>query len=49
MVEFRSIGALEGIDRLLAVAHREYRAAVPLARAGEKLLAQRMGDAPLPR
>ena len=49
-VEFRSIGALERIDRLLAVADREHRArAVARARAGEELLGQRMGDAPLLR
>ncbi len=49
-IELVGVGALEGVDRLLAIAHREHRA-VRLARAetGKKFLGQRVGDAPLCR
>ena len=47
-VELLRIRALEGVDRLLAVAHREHRAhRVRGARAGEELRGQRMRDLPL--
>ena len=47
-VEFRRVGALEGVDRLLAVAHREDGARpVAGALAGEEFLGQGVGDAPL--
>ena len=49
-VEFLDVGALERVDRLLAVADGEHRA-IRLARrfAGEELGAQRVRDAPLRR
>ena len=49
-IELRRVGALERIDRLFAVAHREDRAGtIARARTCEELLGQRMGDAPLLR
>ncbi len=50
VVERRRVGALERVDGLLAVAHREHRAAVVRGTlAGEELGGQRAGDLPLGR